>query len=217
MDNLAPRVIYDTKINHKAKLIHNFTPKCAGSSVSAYLCEIAPSDWEEFPKINYLTDSKDIPDGYTIISTIRHPIPWMISGYRMQRQKGHIQMNFEEYCIWVAKGPSERYYNKHPAQFDDIWWHCGLLPDYHLVPGQKVFKLENIKELQKFIAGIYPHAKKIEFPVHNESFYDPKIKFTKKVQQAIRYKCGAYAQRFGYDLDFADRYIRTGVKKPHLL
>ena len=48
-------------------------------------------------------------------------------------------MDFEEYCIWIAKGPSERYYNKHPAQFDDIWWHCGLLPDYHLVPGTKSF------------------------------------------------------------------------------
>ena len=188
-------VIYKTKINHEKKLIHNFTPKCGSSSISLWLSNFG--QWE-----NYNLNKNNIPNDYTVFSTVRNPIDWVISGFKMWKKKG-VWFQFTQHLEFINN--PYVFINNIDNKFDysDWWYHCGITPDQHLVKNQKVFKIENIDKLQEWFAEFYPAADKVEIPKINTTSLDYNFNLTDSHHQyLINRKMYWYAKEIGYDIDF---------------
>tara|TARA_B100000424_G_scaffold257178_1_gene237832 strand:+ start:3352 stop:4023 length:672 start_codon:yes stop_codon:yes gene_type:complete len=210
-------IIWDTKVNHKAKLIHNFTPKCASSGITQWLYSL-DTNWEWYPRLNRFCDPDTIPKGYTVFSTVRDPIAWIISGYRMFKEKHNLSISFEEHCKIIANSDSipkkmkKEYYWQYAKQdIANYHWHCVLLPEHHLIKGQVVFKIEEHTKIIKWMKNYFPHASDENFPNGwNNTKYDPDISFSPIVKKCIKKKTKKYAKKFGYELNFSPAYITKG-------
>ena len=205
MDYLAS-IIFDSKINHKKKLIHIFTPKCGGNSVTQWLFKV-DEDWEYFPKL-----TTDIPEGYTAFATVRSPLSWVLSGYKMFKYHFGLPFDFEKHCQ-VINNPFSIINNELTNRVDwaDYWWHCGITPDMHIGDKVKVFKLEELEKLEKWMQETY-YENIGSIDHHNKSFdfevefckQDPKIQrdnviyVTKNAYNNIHRKMYYFAQKYDY-------------------
>lgn len=195
------KLIYDSKINHDKKLIHIFTPKCGGSSVTQWLYDLDPkSTWSKFPQL-----AKSIPPGYTSFATIRSPIPWVVSGYRMFKSRYNLPFDFETHCEMIIN-PLPLIRNEYKNRKQDpengvpwgsYWWHCGITPDTHLLPSTYTFKLEKISSLQNWMRRFYSNALDVPFVHTNKSEKIP-VQMTRTTQELIKRKMHYYADRFDY-------------------
>ena len=205
-------VIYDSKINHRKKLIHIFTPKCAGCAISKWIHALDPKDeWEPFPQLRHV-----MPKGYTSFAIVRNPIDWVLSGYKMYKSHHNLPFDFEKHCEMINNPISllRKQHEKINIVWEQYWWHCGITPDQHLADDTKAFKLENIEILRTWMTKYYPNALDIDMIVDNASppyevidvEYNVKeqglhkIYITKRAKDLIQRKCSYYAKRYGYEL-----------------
>ena len=195
-------LVYDSKINHDKKLVHIFTPKCGSSSVTQWLHYLDPtSTWTSFPQI-----ATSIPPGYTSFATIRAPIPWVLSGYKMFKTRWNLPYDFETHCKMILNPmPLIRHEYKNHIQdpekgvpWGSYWWHCGITPDTHLLPSTKTFKIEDTKSLQKWMCKYYPNALDVPF-VHTNGSKPLSVKITQTAHELIKKKMHFYAARFNYE------------------
>lgn len=197
MDYLAKKLIYDSKINHRKKLVHIFTPKCGGSSVTEWLHMLDPNDeWQSYPTL-----CKSIPREYTSFATVRNPVDWVLSGYKMYVQRYDLKISFEEHTelilnpIPIMRG-SANYINKN-FQWGDYWWHCGITPDMHLLPNTYTFKIENIESLQRWLCRYYRNAVNVPM-IHTNTTKNMDIDITQVALSNISKKMHYYAERYKY-------------------
>lgn len=125
----------------KIAFVH--VPKCAGTSISRELLNhgfVSAEDnlWYDY-SFQQLENKINVNE-YTIVSTVRHPVSWMISGYKFCNYFG---WSFAEHLQQVLnpKKRTEPYYN-------DWYWHCAILPDQHFPERSKVFRVEELDSLK---------------------------------------------------------------------
>jgi hypothetical protein len=130
----------------KIAFVH--VPKCAGTSISRELMNhgfVSAEDnqWYDysFQQLEKIIDVND----YTIVSTVRHPISWMISGYKFCNYFGWTFLQHIEQILNPIKR-SEPYYR-------DWYWHCAILPDKHFPVHTKVFHVEHIDRLSEWFGN----------------------------------------------------------------
>lgn len=204
-------------INHKHKIGYVFLPKCGGSSVCHYLQALDPN-WEMIDdemEMSNIQAFRQYPH-YKIFSVIRHPVDWVLSGYRYFR---HLNLSLDEH-LDLALNPTKKIMNVGGKTERILWgdWfnHCGVTPDIHLNDRVRVFKLETeIPELRKYLGKIFPLAKYYDFPHINKT--EPmEINLTKEQVEKILKLTWFYGQKYRYNFapyisQFSDRQIATSM------
>lgn len=176
-------------INHQKKLAWIFLPKCGGNSVWDYLKTIG-TGWIDPVTIGFDTHI-EVPDDYQVFCVGRNPRDWIESGYRYCKQRCHYKLDFKTHVKAMM-------YNN----FNDteVWWHCIITPDIHVshYPDIKIFQLEKIAELQKWLKPFFPDLEEFEFPHTNKTNVDHTIIWDDQVVQYANAKMYRYNKMFNY-------------------
>jgi hypothetical protein len=148
-----------------------FLPKCGGCSVCEYLQEL--DDWD-IPAKNPVCSSDTniiIPPHYKIFTVVREPVSWVLSGYRMFKQRRNYNLSITEH-LELLRNPHNVFTHYRDTRNDwaDWWWHCGITPDKHFekYSNVQVFKLNELHKLQNYL-GPYFNTKDIVFPHTNQT------------------------------------------------
>jgi len=183
-------------INNKNKLGFIHIPKCAGSSVRNYLHKIGK--WEElsFDYATYASQPfENLNEIDKLFTVVRHPLSWVISGFKFFKQRNQLSLSFEEH---VDKMIAEHTLNLNDADFD-WFWHCKVLPDAHIGNfNPKVFKVEEINKLPVYLSQWFPNANTINIDIENKTMHE-KIFIEKHTLEKIKKYTGAYADKFEYE------------------
>lgn len=195
MDNLSAGVIGGNLGNYQNNLGFIHIPKCAGCSVAEYLHKIGrwhPIDdnsktFAAEPFIKFKT--------YTLFTVVRHPITWLLSGYKFYKQRRSYDLTFDEHIDSLMN-------NSVPDVSDekfDWYWHCKLLPDGHIGNLHvTVCKLEEIDKLRNYLFKWFPKALDFEIPITNTTDYEY-VDISQKTLNKIKNLTGSYARRFDYE------------------
>ena len=162
MDDLASGIkLYQSIVNHDKGLAYIFLPKCGGCSICEYLQELDPN-WE-VPAKDPVTpnDTKIVvPKHYKIFTVVREPVSWILSGYKMYKQRRGLDYTITEH-LELIRNPHNLFTHYRDVRNDwgDWWWHCGITPDKHLdrYPNIEVFKLEHLDELSSWLEIYFPN------------------------------------------------------------
>lgn len=173
------------------KIVFNFLPKCGSTSVLSLLKELSPK--LEFQPQWELIEYPERFEDFTIFSLIRHPVPYIVSGYRMFYNKG-LQHTFRQHLEWI-NNPYELIIDKE-GDWRDFWWHCGNTPDMYLQPNQKYFKLEELNTFETWISDVY--ETKVKLPHQNASEKIDVDLTDSVIQDLILRKSKYYADKYEY-------------------
>lgn len=204
-------------INHKFKIGYVFLPKCGGSSVCHYL-QALDKNWEhtddEYGVSNYLSFEK-YPN-YRLFSVIRHPVEWVLSGFRYFKHLGLTLDRHLDLALNPTKKILEVSGKKDRLLWGDWYSHCGITPDVHLNDRVKVFKLETeIPLLRKFLKPMFPLAKYYDFP-HINKTEKIDLNLTQAQIEKILKLTWFYGQKYRYNYapyisQFSDRQITASM------
>lgn len=194
---MAQRVIGGNLANHRNKLGFVHIPKCAGSAITGYLHNIGrwrsvDNDKKTFAAEPFITEGYV---NYKLFTVIRHPVTWILSGYKFYKQRRNYMLSFDEHVDSLV-------YNTDPniSNIGDWRWHCKILPDLHIgTASVKVFKLEELYKLPEYLSEYFPYAKRFEVVVENAA--DPEhIEINSNTMNKIKTFAGSYAEKFEYEL-----------------
>lgn len=176
-------------INHQKKLAWIFLPKCGGNSIWDYL-KASPTGWID-PVTVHVDTHIEVPDDYQVFCVGRNPRDWIESGYRWSKQRHDYKLDFKSHVKAMLY-----------SNFEDreIWWHCVITPDIHVshYPDIKIFQLEKIQELQKWLATFFPDLDEHEFPHRNKTDVDHTIIWDEQTVKYANAKMYRYNKMFNY-------------------
>lgn len=189
---MASRVIGGNLANNKKKLGFIHIPKCGGCSVACYLHMFAQWDLVDFDKKTYAAEPYLKYTNYKLFTTIRHPVDWMLSGYKMYKQRRNYNLTFDQHVDAVTHTTN--------TLGVDWAWHCQILPNDHLKNFDvKIFKLEEISKLPEWLSQFFSNANEFVVPVTNATDIEH-IEISKSTMNKIKKYTGKYADRYEYEL-----------------
>ena len=173
----------------KIAFVH--VPKCAGTSISRELLNhgflsVEDDRWYDYSFQQLENQIHDI-DEYTIVATVRHPVTWMISGYKYCN---YFNWTFEEHLQNVIS-PIER----SESYYRDWYWHCAILPDRHFPSNSNVFYVEEIQKLSSWFENKLNTT--INIPHVNAT--DGNIEVSDNELKLIKTFTKEYADRWKYE------------------
>lgn len=128
----------------KIAFIH--VPKCAGTSISRALMDhgFVSAEDNQWYDASYQQLARRVPNiqDYKLVATVRNPVDWCISGYKMCN---YWNLTFEEHlktCINPV-------WHNRPG-YKDWYWHCAILPHVHITSNTNVFKVEQMDKLKSW-------------------------------------------------------------------
>jgi len=190
------RIIGGNLANFTNKIGFIHIPKCGGCSVGRYLHHIGR--WHSIDHVDktYAAEPFLPMHNYKFFTIIRHPVDWILSGYKMWKQRHGYQLTFDEHVDALL---SDYIPDIHSNDFD-WYWHCKILPDQHIKGfSVTVCKLEEIHKLPVFLNEFFPEALHFEIPVDNATDKEY-ISISNSTYDKIKNFAGAYADTYGYEL-----------------
>jgi hypothetical protein len=173
------------------KIAFLHVPKCAGTSISRELLKhgfVSAEDgqWYDTSYQQLQRKIKNI-DEYTVISTIRNPVDWCVSGYKMCNYWDRSLEEHMLHCItprWVSDDC-----------YKDWYWHCAILPNTHIPKTSKVFKIEQLDKLKLWFEERLNTT--LNIPWINQR--TKTVPMTENELMLIKKFTRKYAERFNYD------------------
>lgn len=176
---------YRSIINHTKGLAYIFLPKCGGCSICEYLQKL--DNWD-IPAKNEVTPNDTnlkIPDNYKIFTVVREPTSWILSGYKMFKQRRNYDFTITEH-LELLRNPHNvfTHYRETRNDWGDWWWHCGITPDKHFekYKNVEVFHLEKLQDMVHWLSQYFdtseilmPHTNQTEHEDIKLSAYDNKL------------------------------------------
>lgn len=190
MDYMAQGVIGGNLINHRLKLGFIHIPKCGGCSVTRYLHKLS-NDWESLDPNEKAYAAEPFTDynDYQLFTTVRHPVTWILSGYKFMKQRYGVEGCFDTHLDRIL----------HNTYNDLDWrWHCSILPSMHIGNfSPKVFKLEEISKLELWANTRFSCDAKIESENATEK---EDITVSNQHLEKIKIIASKYANEYNYKL-----------------
>ena len=89
---MAQGVIGGNLINHRLKLGFIHIPKCGGCSITRYLHRLS-NHWESLDPNEKAYAAEPFIDykDYQLFTTVRHPVTWILSGYKFMKQRYSVE------------------------------------------------------------------------------------------------------------------------------
>ena len=182
-------------VNHDKKLVWIFLPKCAGSSTWQYLMDLG--GWEK-AETKRIDTEVIVPKKYTVFCIGRDPKEWLISGYRMFKERHDLPWDFSKNLELI----NLPYFLLARDDYDyhDWYWHNGISPDQHIIKYPKIrkFKLEQKHLMQEWLATYFPGSENNHYPWENKTQRDEKINWTAADLRNANAKMYRYCHLFGY-------------------
>ena len=181
--------------NYKNRLGYIHIPKCAGNSIAFYLHNLG--EWHAIDDNlkSFAAEPFNRFKTYRLFTVVRHPVSWILSGYKFYKQRRNYNLSFSEHVDRVVTDYTPTVYDEN----FDWYWHCKILPDAHIGHYKpKVFKLEQLDELKPYLNQWFPNANKFSIGFENATRPE-QIEIKKHTMQKIKKYTGSYADKYEYE------------------
>ena len=181
-------------VHPQLKLGYIGIPKCASSATHDYLTRLG--GWFSIATTPQTTAAEPFRDylDLQLFTVVRHPLTWIQSGYRMLKQRYNYHLDFDSHVDHLLA-------RTNPIRSEIFRWHCLILPDEHLENYKvKVFRVEQLDNLPKWLSKRFPQTKDQTIPVGNATKKETILEIEPHTLEKIREFAGAYAEKFGYQL-----------------
>lgn len=196
-------------VNEQEKIIISVPMKCGTETFAELLDDswidiYAKAKFDELPlsalqktlNVCELTDRN--LDDYTHYVIVRHPVKWLVSGFRflqsLKKNPKHFKYHtdFEKHLQDVLLERTSDY-----IAFDSFWSdHCSVMPDQYCNENAIPIKLEN---LQDFVTQLGIQK---TIPINNKtSGRIPYPQINTNVSKLLHELCKDYCQRFDYNME----------------